>query len=160
MHGFRHIRHMHCRPMGSGVASRPSRPSHPQPHFTAFCRHRNIGRLKAFNAYAQQAGDDALDAVAPCIGESIQSPRPTLPRAMAERGSELAIGRAGGEFGRVTASSAMASWRPERNAVLTALYGGPTRRCITPKPPAEIKSFLTLLTDLRLNGASRNPVCT
>ena len=79
---------------------------------------------------------------------------------MAERCSELAIEHAGGEFGRVTASIGMASWRPEQNAELTALYGGPTRRCITPKPPAEIKSLLTLLTDLRLNGASRNPVWT
>lgn len=100
----------------------------------------DIDCFKAYNdQYGHQAGDDALAAVARCIGESIRRPADTasryggeefvvvLPdtptdsaRAIAEKLraaiTALEIEHAGSEYGRVTASIGCASWTPESNA--------------------------------------------
>nr|WP_244197601.1 sensor domain-containing diguanylate cyclase [Caballeronia ptereochthonis] len=105
----------------------------------------DIDRFKAYNdAYGHQAGDDALAAVAHCIGENIRRPADTaaryggeefvvvLPdtsadgaRCIAEKIrkaiSDLAIEHAGSEYGRVTASIGLASWRPELDVDVSAL---------------------------------------
>lgn len=105
----------------------------------------DIDRFKAFNdAYGHQAGDDALAAVARCIGENIRRPVDTaaryggeefvvvLPDTPADGAariaekiraaiSDLSIEHAGSEFGRVTASIGLASWRPERDEDVSAL---------------------------------------
>ncbi|BBP99809.1 two component system fusion protein [Burkholderia sp. SFA1] len=105
----------------------------------------DIDRFKAFNdAYGHQAGDDALAAVARCIGDNIRRPADTaaryggeefvvvLPDTPAEGAaciaekiraaiSDLSIEHAGSEFGRVTASIGLASWRPEHDDDVSAL---------------------------------------
>jgi diguanylate cyclase (GGDEF)-like protein len=105
----------------------------------------DIDRFKAFNdAYGHQAGDDALAAVARCIGDNIRRPADTaaryggeefvvvLPDTPAEGAaciaekiraaiSDLSIEHAGSEFGRVTASIGLASWQPERDDDVSAL---------------------------------------
>ncbi|SAK61970.1 diguanylate cyclase [Caballeronia fortuita] len=105
----------------------------------------DIDRFKAFNdAYGHQAGDDALAAVARCIGDNIRRPADTaaryggeefvvvLPDTPADGAakiaekiraaiSDLSIEHAGSEFGRVTASIGLASWRPERDDDVSAL---------------------------------------
>ncbi|MEX3934467.1 diguanylate cyclase [Paraburkholderia phymatum] len=105
----------------------------------------DIDRFKAYNdTYGHQAGDDALAAVARCIGENIRRPvdsaaryggeefvvvLPDTPPAgaslIAERIrsaiSDLAIEHAGSEYGRVTASIGAASWTPERDDDVTAM---------------------------------------
>ncbi|WP_321795230.1 diguanylate cyclase [Caballeronia sp. J97] len=105
----------------------------------------DIDRFKAFNdAYGHQAGDDALAAVARCIGDNIRRPVDTaaryggeefivvLPDTPADGAaqvaekiraaiSDLSIEHAGSEFGRVTASIGLASWRPERDDDVSAL---------------------------------------
>ncbi|WP_062608457.1 sensor domain-containing diguanylate cyclase [Caballeronia calidae] len=105
----------------------------------------DIDRFKAFNdAYGHQAGDDALAAVARCIGDNIRRPADTAARyggeefivvlpdtptegaaRIAERIraaiSDLSIEHAGSEFGRVTASIGLASWRPERDDDVSTL---------------------------------------
>lgn len=99
----------------------------------------DIDRFKAYNdQYGHQAGDDALAAVARCIGDSIRRPSDTasryggeefvvvLPdtpsegaRAVAEKLrkaiTSLEIEHAGSEYGHVTASIGCASWTPERH---------------------------------------------
>ena len=105
----------------------------------------DIDRFKAFNdAYGHQAGDDALTAVARCIGDNIRRPADTaaryggeefvvvLPDTPADGAariaekiraaiSDLSIEHAGSEYGRVTASIGLASWRPERDVDVSSL---------------------------------------
>ncbi|WP_408221238.1 sensor domain-containing diguanylate cyclase [Paraburkholderia sediminicola] len=105
----------------------------------------DIDRFKAFNdTYGHQAGDDALAAVARCIGENIRRPADSAARYGGEEfvvvlpdtppsGAvqiaeqiraaicELGIEHAGSEFGRVTASIGTASWVPERDGDVTAV---------------------------------------
>ncbi|MBN3745399.1 GGDEF domain-containing protein [Burkholderia sp. Se-20373] len=96
----------------------------------------DVDRFKAFNdMYGHQAGDDALAAVARCIGDNIRRPADTaaryggeefvviLPDTPATGATEiaeriraaidgLAIEHAESEFGHVTASIGVASWDP------------------------------------------------
>ncbi|MBR7996410.1 GGDEF domain-containing protein [Burkholderia cenocepacia] len=98
----------------------------------------DVDRFKAYNdTYGHQAGDDALAAVARCIGENIRRPADTAARyggeefvvllpdtsqtgaaQIAERIraaiDELALEHAGSEYGRVTASIGLASWTPDQ----------------------------------------------
>lgn len=117
------------------------------------CRTRSVFSLlfvdidwfKAFNdTYGHQAGDDALAAVARCIGENIPRPADTAARYGGEEFvvvlpdtppagaaliaeqirtaiSELAIEHAGSEYGRVTASIGAASWAPEQDGDVSAV---------------------------------------
>jgi diguanylate cyclase (GGDEF)-like protein len=97
----------------------------------------DIDRFKAYNdTYGHQAGDEALAAVAKCIGDSIRRPGDTaaryggeefvvvLPNTPAAGASfiaekiraaicNLSLRHAGSEFGCVTASIGSASWDPE-----------------------------------------------
>ncbi|RKU01610.1 diguanylate cyclase [Burkholderia sp. Nafp2/4-1b] len=99
----------------------------------------DVDRFKAYNdTYGHQAGDDALAAVARCIGESIRRPVDTAARyggeefvvllpdtpqtgaaEIAERIraaiDDLALEHAGSEYGRVTASIGMATWTPDQD---------------------------------------------
>ncbi|MPW22802.1 diguanylate cyclase [Paraburkholderia sp. CNPSo 3157] len=105
----------------------------------------DVDRFKAYNdTYGHQAGDDALAAVARCIGENIRRPvdcaaryggeefvvlLPDTPAANAELIAEkiraaingLAIEHASSEFGRVTASIGLASWTPEQDGEVSAV---------------------------------------
>ncbi|MCA8073986.1 sensor domain-containing diguanylate cyclase [Burkholderia vietnamiensis] len=96
----------------------------------------DVDRFKAYNdTYGHQAGDDALAAVARCIGENIRRPADTAARYGGEefvvllpdtprqgaieiaeriRGAihDLALEHVGSEYGRVTASIGMASSTP------------------------------------------------
>ncbi|TDG02267.1 sensor domain-containing diguanylate cyclase [Paraburkholderia guartelaensis] len=105
----------------------------------------DIDRFKAYNdTYGHQAGDDALAAVARCIGESIRRPPdsaaryggeefvvvlPDTPPAGAAQVAEkiraaisdLAIEHAGSEYGRITASIGTASWSPDQEGDVTAV---------------------------------------
>jgi diguanylate cyclase (GGDEF)-like protein len=105
----------------------------------------DIDWFKSYNdKYGHQAGDDALAAVAQCIGENIRRPADTaaryggeefivvLPDTMMEGAcaiaekirlaiSELAIEHAGSEYGRVTASIGSASWTPDHDIDVTQL---------------------------------------
>ncbi|HDR9172992.1 TPA: GGDEF domain-containing protein [Burkholderia vietnamiensis] len=98
----------------------------------------DVDRFKAYNdTYGHQAGDDALAAVARCIGENIRHPADTAARyggeefvvllpdtpqtgaaQIAERIraaiDELALEHVGSEYGRVTASIGLASWTPDQ----------------------------------------------
>ncbi|KWF29493.1 diguanylate cyclase [Burkholderia cenocepacia] len=100
----------------------------------------DVDRFKAYNdTYGHQAGDDALAAVARCIGDAIRRPTDVAARyggeefvvllpdtpengaaQIAERIrvaiNELALEHAGSEYGRVTASIGLASWTPEQDA--------------------------------------------
>jgi diguanylate cyclase (GGDEF)-like protein len=97
----------------------------------------DVDRFKAYNdAYGHQAGDDALAAVARCIGDNIRRPADSAARyggeeflvvlpdtapqgalAIAETIraaiSDLGIEHAASEYGRVTASIGAAAWTPE-----------------------------------------------
>ncbi|WP_175750374.1 sensor domain-containing diguanylate cyclase [Burkholderia pyrrocinia] len=97
----------------------------------------DVDRFKSYNdIYGHQAGDDALAAVARCIGENIRRPVDTAARyggeefvvllpdtpqtgaaQIAERIraaiDELELEHAGSEYGRVTASIGLASWTPD-----------------------------------------------
>ncbi|AIO31309.1 diguanylate cyclase [Burkholderia pseudomultivorans] len=99
----------------------------------------DVDRFKAYNdTYGHQAGDDALAAVARCIGDSIRRPADVAARyggeefvvllpdtsengaaQIAERIrlaiNELGLEHAGSEYGRVTASIGLASWTPEHD---------------------------------------------
>jgi diguanylate cyclase (GGDEF)-like protein len=105
----------------------------------------DIDRFKAYNdTYGHQAGDDALAAVAKCIGDNIRRPTDSAARyggeefvvvlpdtapegaaSLAEKIrtaiSDLAIEHAGSEYGRVTASIGAAAWTPEREGDVTAV---------------------------------------
>ncbi|MDR6412980.1 UNVERIFIED_ORG: diguanylate cyclase (GGDEF)-like protein [Burkholderia sp. 1595] len=105
----------------------------------------DIDRFKAYNdTYGHQAGDHAIAAVARCIGENIRRPADTAARyggeefivvlpdtspdgasVIAEKIrlaiSELAIEHAGSEYGRVTASIGLASWKPDQEADVTTV---------------------------------------
>ncbi|PRG20431.1 sensor domain-containing diguanylate cyclase [Burkholderia multivorans] len=99
----------------------------------------DVDRFKAYNdTYGHQAGDDALAAVARCIGENIRRPADVAARYggeefvvllpdTAENGAaqiaeririainELGLEHVGSEFGRVTASIGLASWKPDQD---------------------------------------------
>lgn len=99
----------------------------------------DVDRFKAYNdTYGHQAGDDALAAVARCIGENIRRPVDTAARyggeefvvllpdtpqtgavQIAERIraaiDDLALEHAGSEYGRVTASIGLATWTPDQD---------------------------------------------
>ena len=101
--------------------------------------------FKAYNdIYGHQAGDDALAAVARCIGETIRRPADSAARyggeeflvvlpdtppqgaaAIAEQIrvaiSELHIEHAASEFGHVTASIGAAAWTPEYDGDVRAV---------------------------------------
>ncbi|WP_175962314.1 sensor domain-containing diguanylate cyclase [Burkholderia pyrrocinia] len=105
----------------------------------------DVDRFKAYNdIYGHQAGDDALTAVARCIGENIRRPVDTAARyggeefvvllpdtpqtgaaQIAERIraaiDELALEHAGSEYGRVTASIGLASWAPDQEGEPSAV---------------------------------------
>ncbi|WP_246089360.1 sensor domain-containing diguanylate cyclase [Paraburkholderia guartelaensis] len=105
----------------------------------------DVDRFKAYNdTYGHQAGDDALAAVARCIGENIRRPADsaaryggeefvvvlpdTSPEGAASIGekiraaiSDLAIEHAGSEYGRVTASIGAAAWTPDEDEDVTAV---------------------------------------
>jgi diguanylate cyclase (GGDEF)-like protein len=105
----------------------------------------DVDRFKAYNdTYGHQAGDDALAAVAKCIGENICRPGDSAARyggeefvvvlpdttaagatAIAEKIrtaiSDLAIEHAGSEFGRVTASIGAVSTIPEGDSDATTV---------------------------------------
>ncbi|KAB0655717.1 sensor domain-containing diguanylate cyclase [Burkholderia diffusa] len=99
----------------------------------------DVDRFKAYNdTYGHQAGDEALAAIARCIGESIRQPVDTAARyggeefvvllpdtppmgaiQIAERIraaiDEMGLEHAGSEHGRVTASIGFASWTPDQD---------------------------------------------
>lgn len=105
----------------------------------------DIDRFKTYNdTYGHQAGDDALAAVAKCIGENIRRPTDSAARyggeefivvlpdtspegaaSIAEKIraaiADLAIEHAGSEYGRVTASIGAAAWTPERDVDVSAV---------------------------------------
>lgn len=105
----------------------------------------DVDRFKAYNdIYGHQAGDDALAAVAKCIGENLRRPGDSAARyggeeflivlpdtpaqgaeAIAERIrlaiSDLHIEHAESEFGCVTASIGAAAWIPEDDGDMTAV---------------------------------------
>jgi diguanylate cyclase (GGDEF)-like protein len=127
----------------------------------------DIDRFKAYNdKYGHQAGDDALAAVARCIGENIRRPLDTAARyggeefivvlpdtvlegacAIAEKIrlaiSALAIEHAGSEYGRVTASIGSASWRPDQDIDVTQV----------------IKAADQALYDAKAQGRNRVAAC-
>ncbi|HHT8994863.1 TPA: sensor domain-containing diguanylate cyclase [Burkholderia cenocepacia] len=100
----------------------------------------DVDRFKAYNdTYGHQAGDDALAAVARCIGDAIRRPTDVAARyggeefvvllpdtpengaaKIAERIrvaiNDLELEHAGSEYGRITASIGLASWTPEQDA--------------------------------------------
>lgn len=105
----------------------------------------DVDRFKAYNdTYGHQAGDDALAAVARCIGDNIRRPADTAARYggeefvvllpdTAETGAAqiaesirvaidaLPLEHAGSEYGHVTASIGLASWTPEHDAQVEAV---------------------------------------
>ncbi|AXF25441.1 diguanylate cyclase [Burkholderia pyrrocinia] len=105
----------------------------------------DVDRFKSYNdTYGHQAGDDALAAVARCIGENIRRPGdvaaryggeefvvllPDTPDTGAAQIAEriraaidgLALEHAGSEFGRVTASIGLASWTSDQDGEASAL---------------------------------------
>ncbi|CAD6520399.1 hypothetical protein LMG27952_01300 [Paraburkholderia hiiakae] len=127
----------------------------------------DIDRFKAYNdKYGHQAGDDALAAVARCIGENIRRPADTAARyggeefivvlpdtllegacAIAEKIrhaiSELAIEHSDSEYGRVTASIGSASWSPEHDVDVTQI----------------IKAADQALYDAKARGRNRVAMC-
>ncbi|WP_175835914.1 sensor domain-containing diguanylate cyclase [Burkholderia anthina] len=99
----------------------------------------DVDRFKAYNDnYGHQAGDEALAAVARCIGENIRRPLDTaaryggeefvvlLPDTSQTGAAEIAerirsaingleLEHVGSEYGRVTASIGLASWTPDQD---------------------------------------------
>lgn len=127
----------------------------------------DIDRFKAYNdKYGHQAGDDALAAVARCIGENIRRPADTAARyggeefivvlpdtllegacAIAEKIRlaicELGIEHSGSEYGRVTASIGSASWSPDEDSDVTQV----------------IKAADQALYDAKARGRNRVATC-
>ena len=105
----------------------------------------DIDRFKMYNdTYGHQAGDDALAAVAKCIGDNIRQPTDSAARyggeefvvvlpdtspegaaSIAEKIraaiSNLAIEHKASEYGRVTASIGAAAWTPEQDVDVSAV---------------------------------------
>jgi diguanylate cyclase (GGDEF)-like protein len=105
----------------------------------------DVDRFKSYNdIYGHQAGDDALAAVAKCIGEHLRRPADSAARyggeeflvvlpdttsqgaaAIAEQIrtaiSELRIEHMASEYGHVTASIGAAAWMPETDGDVTAV---------------------------------------
>jgi diguanylate cyclase (GGDEF)-like protein len=105
----------------------------------------DVDRFKAYNdLYGHQAGDDALAAVARCIGENLRRPADSAARyggeeflvvlpdtapqgalAIAEKIrsaiSDLGIEHAQSEYGRVTASIGAAAWTPDVDGDITSV---------------------------------------
>ena len=99
----------------------------------------DVDRFKAYNDnYGHQAGDEALTAVARCIGDNIRRPvdtaaryggeefvvlLPDTPQTGAAEIAErirtaingLALEHVGSEYGHVTASIGLASWTPDQD---------------------------------------------
>lgn len=105
----------------------------------------DVDRFKAYNdTYGHQAGDDALAAVARCIGENIRrhgdcaaryggeefvvllpdtsmQGAETIVEKIRTAINELEIEHASSEFGHVTASIGLASWTPEQDGEAGAI---------------------------------------
>ncbi|HDR9512013.1 diguanylate cyclase [Burkholderia cepacia] len=123
----------------------------------------DVDRFKAYNdTYGHQAGDDALAAVARCIGENIRQSGDTAARyggeefvvllpdtpetgaaEIAERIraaiDELGLEHAGSEYGRITASIGLASWIPDQDG----------------EPSAVIKAADEALYDAKATGRNK-----
>ncbi|RDU95434.1 sensor domain-containing diguanylate cyclase [Trinickia dinghuensis] len=127
----------------------------------------DVDCFKAYNDfYGHQAGDDALAAVAKCIGENIRRPADSAARyggeeflvvlpdtsppgavAIAENIrtaiSNLGIVHAASEYGRVTASIGAAAWTPEIDGDVTEV----------------IRAADRALYDAKATGRNRVAVC-
>lgn len=127
----------------------------------------DVDCFKAYNDfYGHQAGDDALAAVAKCIGENLRRPADSAARyggeeflvvlpdtgpqganAIAEQIrtaiSNLAIEHAASEYGRVTASIGAAAWTPEVDGDVTEVIGAADRALYDAKATGRNKVVLS-----------------
>ena len=127
----------------------------------------DVDRFKSYNdTYGHQAGDDALCAVAKCIGENLRRPADTAARyggeefvvvlpdtapegaaVIAEKIrsaiSDLAIVHAGSEYGRVTASIGAAAWTPEQHGDVSAVIRAADEALYTAKATGRNKVALS-----------------
>lgn len=126
----------------------------------------DVDRFKAYNdIYGHQAGDDALAAVAKCIGENLRRPGDSAARyggeeflvvlpdtppqgaaAIGERIrlaiSDLRIEHTESEFGCVTASIGAAAWMPEDDGDVTAVIRAADRALYAAKAAGRNKVTL------------------